>query len=53
MSDSRFSHGHYEDALEYTKDILSNSSSIDEIITNANIIEENNEKVKKIKNRIK
>jgi len=42
MSDSRFSHGHYEDALQYTKEVLSNSSSIDEIITNANIIEENN-----------
>ncbi len=43
MSDSRFSHGHYEDALQYTKEILSSSSSIEEIITNANIIEESNE----------
>ena len=43
MSDSRFSNGHYEDALQYTKEILSSSSSIEEIITNANIIEESNE----------
>ena len=40
MSDSRFSNKHYKDALQYTKDILSSSSSIDEIIINANIVEE-------------
>jgi hypothetical protein len=49
MSDSRFSHGHYEDALQYTKEVLSSSSSIDEIITNANIIEESDEEMKERK----
>lgn len=32
MSDNRFRNGHYEDALQYTKDVLSHSSSIEEII---------------------
>lgn len=32
MSDNRFRNGHYKDALQYTKDVLSNSSSIEEII---------------------
>ncbi|MGL5345781.1 MAG: hypothetical protein ACRDA3_00350 [Peptostreptococcaceae bacterium] len=45
MSDSRFRKGHYEDALQYTKDILSSSSSIDEIIINANIKEENRDEM--------
>ena len=40
MSDNRFRIGHYEDAIQYTKDILSSSSSIDEIAFKANIIEE-------------
>ena len=40
MSDNRFRIGHYEDAIQYTKDILSSSSSIDEIALKANIIEE-------------
>ena len=40
MSDNRFRLGHYEDAIQYTKDILSSSSSIDEIAIKANIIEE-------------
>ena len=40
MSDNRFRLGHYEDAIQYTKDILSSSSSIDEIALKANIIEE-------------
>lgn len=40
MSDNRFRIGHYEDAIQYTKDILSSSSSIDEIAIKANIIEE-------------
>lgn len=45
MSDSRFRKGHYEDALQYTKDILSSSSSIDEIAFNANIKEETKEEM--------
>ena len=40
MSDNRFRIGHYEDAIQYTKDILSSSSSIDEIAFKANIVEE-------------
>ena len=40
MSDNRFRLGHYEDAIQYTKDILSSSSSIDERALKANIIEE-------------
>ena len=30
MSDNRFRNGHYEDALQYTKEVLSQSSSIEE-----------------------
>lgn len=45
MSDNRFRNGHYEDALQYTKDILSSSSSIDEIAINANIVEETKEEM--------
>jgi cell division protein FtsB len=41
MSESRFGNGHYKDALQYAKDVLSSSSSIDEIVANANIKEEN------------
>lgn len=50
MSDSRFNNGHYNDALQYTKDILKSSSSIDEIKMNLDNIkdtiknEEKNEK---------
>lgn len=50
MSDSRFNNGHYNDALQYTKEILKSSSSIDEIKMNLDNIkdiiksEENNEK---------
>ena len=43
MSDSRFYNGHYDDALQYTKDILKSSSSIDEIINNIDNIKSNNE----------
>jgi len=43
LSDSRFYNGHYDDALQYTKDILKSSSSIDEIINNINNIKYNNE----------
>ena len=43
FSDSRFYNGHYNDALQYTKDILKSSSSIDEIIINVDNIKDNNE----------
>ena len=43
MSDSRFCNGHYDNALQYTKDILKSSSSIDEIINNIDNIKSNNE----------
>lgn len=42
MSDSRFYNGHYHDAIQYTKDILKISSSIDEIIININNKKDNN-----------
>lgn len=45
MSDNRFRKGHYEDALQYTKEILSSSSSINEIVRNANIKEETKEEM--------
>lgn len=40
MNNSRFQTGQYESALQFTKDVLSSSSSIDEIAINANIREE-------------
>ena len=40
LSDSRFYNGH---SLQYTKDILKSSSSIDEIIINVDNIKDNNE----------
>ena len=43
LSDSRFHNEHYNDALQYTKDILRSSSSIDEIINNIDNIKYNNE----------
>lgn len=46
MTDNRFKKGHYEDALQYAKDILSSSSSIDEIVFNAKIEEESIEEMK-------
>ena len=39
----RFSNGIYSNALEYTKYILKESSSIDDIIKKANILEETEE----------
>ena len=42
---SRFSNGYYSDALQYTKDVLRASSSIEEIIKNANIKEETKEEM--------
>ncbi len=44
MGDIRFSKGHYKDALEYTKDILKMSSSIEEIVINAKEIDKMVEK---------
>lgn len=43
MTDSRFYNEYYSDALEYTKDILKSSSSIDEIINNINNVKSTNE----------
>ena len=43
MTDNRFYNGNYNDALQYTKDILKSSSSIDEIIDNIDNIKYNNE----------
>lgn len=40
LSDSRFYNEHYNDALQYTKDILRSSSSIDEIKMNLDNIKE-------------
>ena len=43
MTDNRFYNGNYNDALQYTKDILKSSSCIDEIIDNIDNIKYNNE----------
>lgn len=48
MTDNRFKKGQYENALQYTKDILSNSSSIIEFINKNNINNKNDEQFKKI-----
>ena len=40
LSDSRFHNEHYNDALQYTKDILRSSSSIDEIKINLDNIKD-------------
>ncbi|MGX4600123.1 hypothetical protein [Faecalimicrobium sp. JNUCC 81] len=47
MSENRLESGHYKDALQYAKDVLSSSSSIDEIIANSNIKEESIKDLKK------
>lgn len=52
MSDNRFRIGHYEDAIQYTKDILSSSSSIDEIAFKANIIEKSKIEIEENNNSI-
>lgn len=44
-NDNKFSNGHYDNALEYTKDVLRASSSINDIIVNANIQEETKEEM--------
>lgn len=47
MTENRFRKGPYEDALQFAKEVLSSSSSIDEIIINAGIEEETEEEMKK------
>lgn len=37
MTENRFKQGQYEDALQFTKDILSNSYTLDDILINSNI----------------
>lgn len=46
MTDNRFKIGHYEDALQFAKEVLSSSSSIDEIVLNAGIEEESEDEAK-------
>lgn len=46
MDNIKLKIGHYKDALEFTKDVLSCSSSIDEIAINANIQEETIDEMK-------
>jgi hypothetical protein len=46
MAENRFRKGQYENALQYTKDILSNSTSINEIKNKNNINNEDNENLK-------
>lgn len=45
MTENRFKKGPYEDALQFAKDVLSSSSSIEEIIKNARIEEETEEEM--------
>lgn len=40
MTESRFKQGQYEDALQFAKDVLSKSYSLNEIIMNSNLEEE-------------
>ncbi|MEG2789094.1 MAG: hypothetical protein RR942_14880 [Romboutsia sp.] len=47
MTENRFRKGQYENALQYTKDILSSSSCINEII-NKNNMKSNSNKVLKL-----
>lgn len=42
MTENRFKNGQYEDALQYTKDILNSSLSMEDIIDKSNINLENN-----------
>ncbi|WP_158534735.1 hypothetical protein [Romboutsia maritimum] len=45
MTENKFRNGPYEDALQFTKNVLSISSSIDEIMINADIKEETKEEM--------
>ena len=46
MTENRFKKGQYDNALQYTKDILSNSLSINEIISKNNTKEQVNKGLK-------
>jgi hypothetical protein len=46
MTENRFKNGRYENALQYTKDVLNTSLSMNDIINKNNI---NNEEYKKDK----
>ncbi|WP_373601119.1 hypothetical protein [Paraclostridium bifermentans] len=48
MTENRFKKGQYENALQYAKDILSNSNSVIELINKNNINEKNSEQLKEI-----
>ncbi len=50
LSDSRFYNNNYNDAIQYTKDILKSSSSIDEIIIYLDNIKYNNKNKDENKN---
>lgn len=39
MTENRFKQGQYEDALQFTKDILSNSYTLNDILFNTRSIE--------------
>lgn len=41
MTENRFKNGQYEDALQYTKDILNSSLCIEDIIDQNNLYNEN------------
>lgn len=43
MTENRFKQGQYEDALQFTRDILSNSYTINDILSNARVIENSKE----------
>lgn len=40
MTENRFKQGQYEDALQFTKDILSSSYTLKDILLNSNIVED-------------
>ncbi|MGL5754921.1 MAG: hypothetical protein ACRCYC_06305 [Paraclostridium sp.] len=46
MTQNRFKKGQYENALQYTKDILSSSSSVNDIINKNNIKNESEKNLK-------
>ena len=50
LSDSRFYNNNYNDSIQYTKDILKSSSSIDEIIIYLDNIKYNNKNKDENKN---
>lgn len=46
MTENRFKQGQYEDALQFTKDILSNSYTLNDILFNSKIIENEETNIK-------